>query len=868
MTKLEKRLKQTKVKGKSPVKTLANENVFELLKLHDAEKQYLEKIKNEQLWESKVSTNVGNSFQTQRKAENKMEDAGNDFVEKLKQSEVYIETSMAIDVSLSNSLTKATYFSELQCAEKHYLEARNCGDSTSAMKGKIQYEYHVNTSKDDIDDAILKSPVNEGYPKVTKDSSSDSNDDYLTNSKSKPIDTTSSNENVATEFNLTDMLNENTLHPFTKNESWLNKSVYDKAECLFYTLKSIENGNTSNEIMLNKYSNDNEKNAIQESKNILPETDQNTEPAVEDVDETNRQPKCAAKKLTIASSVLNIPMTHGLTDSDDPETPKHPTKHHSLGSTDNVALICSEKYDPESTISKQILPHGVENILESLLSEELKMNNLPYDNINDLIKGLQVLIEKLADYKQQNYAISMSLPSNADKKILDSIGMIDDRIDFLRQRAHDALEKIQQTLKIREQRKKEVQSYVLLLEEIESWLSTSLIQLDDVDDNTIEDDIHQMLHRNQNLLCNLNEKETKARAILAKTDEFLMYSDVCDRTMLLKENLGVIIRTMREKSLIVENNIQRLNQKLEPTASTMVNTEMQTSPPVSLEVFSRIPVDQQDTSSQTQTSTDNILIIQSVSNGQETVQISNVRNTPLMGTTGDIIVEAKYTHPQEGESRKTSELLLQNIPSQFESTFVEPDDSTTEVVVNKDGSKKITLRKAIQPSESIGPCEIASISTLDVNILPSVIEGETVHKPNPVNEDVDVVASNIVGEILDDIQETVVFMVDLKESELLDIQEQDSQVFESDALKVDLIASVVDSPSTITVFSPLRTQDPNAKLTEKTEQKSNAKAQEQEDENQTKTKAITTRHREGRSAKTDDTHYVYRARTSRNCLFI
>ncbi|KAL1400922.1 hypothetical protein pipiens_002010 [Culex pipiens pipiens] len=98
------------------------------------------------------------------------------------------------------------------------------------------------------------------------------------------------------------------------------------------------------------------------------------------------------------------------------------------------------------------------------------MNNLPYDNINDLIKGLQVLIEKLADYKQQNYAISMSLPSNADMKIQESIRQIDDRIDFLRQRAHDGLEKIQQTLKIREQRKKEVQSYLSLLEEIENLM--------------------------------------------------------------------------------------------------------------------------------------------------------------------------------------------------------------------------------------------------------------------------------------------------------------------------------------------------------------------------------------------------------------
>uniref|UniRef100_A0A8D8BCI2 Nesprin-1 n=2 Tax=Culex pipiens TaxID=7175 RepID=A0A8D8BCI2_CULPI len=547
--------------------------------------------------------------------------------------------------------------------------------------------------------------------------------------------------------------------------------------------------------------------------------------AEDDANETNRQPKCEAKKLTTTSSVLNIPMKQSISNSDDPDTPKRPTELHSLGSTNNVALNYSEQNDPESTIDKQILPHDVENILESLLSAELKMNNLPYDNINDLIKGLQVLIEKLADYKQQNYAISMSLPSNADMKIQESIRQIDDRIDFLRQRAHDGLEKIQQTLKIREQRKKEVQAYLSLLEEIESWLSTSSIQLDDVDDDSTEDDINQMLYRNQNLLRNLTVKETNARAIYEKTDEFLMYSDVSDRTKLLKENLSAIIRTMREKTLIVENNIQRLTQKLKPIESTMVNTEMQTSPPVSLDVYNKAPVVQQDTSSQTHKtgSTDNILIIQSVSNGQETLQISNVRNTPLMGTTDDIIVEAKYTHPQEGEGRKSSELLLQNIPSQFESTFVEPDDSTTEIVVDKDGSKKITLRKTIQPIQSIGPCEIPSTSTLDATILPPVIEGTVleVQQPKLVSEEVHV-ARNIVGEILDNIQEHVVDTIVKKESELLDTQEQDSQVFESDALKVDLIASVVDSPSTSTVFSLQSTSEPYSNLTAKTDSNLNA----------------------------------------------
>lgn len=38
----------------------------------------------------------------------------------------------------------------------------------------------------------------------------------------------------------------------------------------------------------------------------------------------------------------------------------------------------------------QALAQSVESILDSLISAELEMNNLPYDNVNDLIKGLQV----------------------------------------------------------------------------------------------------------------------------------------------------------------------------------------------------------------------------------------------------------------------------------------------------------------------------------------------------------------------------------------------------------------------------------------------------------------------------------------------
>ncbi|CAH2077116.1 unnamed protein product, partial [Iphiclides podalirius] len=89
---------------------------------------------------------------------------------------------------------------------------------------------------------------------------------------------------------------------------------------------------------------------------------------------------------------------------------------------------------------------------------------------------------------------------------------------------------------------------------------------------------------------------------------------------------------------------------------------------------------------------ENIQVKQTVSDGHETIIISSrpvVREEPANETS--LLVGADY---KDDNSRKNSELnITHSIPQSFETVMVEPDETTTEIVVDADGTRRIIVKK-------------------------------------------------------------------------------------------------------------------------------------------------------------------------------
>lgn len=131
-------------------------------------------------------------------------------------------------------------------------------------------------------------------------------------------------------------------------------------------------------------------------------------------------------------------------------------------------------------------------------------------------------------------------------------------------------------------------------------------------------------------------------------------------------------------------------QAPKPTAA--IDEEQQTSFPLE-----KATVETLDTSVQTakeKKPTENILVTQTFSDAHETIKFESAPNLVVPEKAEDVFVDAKYQQP--GDPTRTSELILRNIPQSFETTFVEPDETTTEVVVDADGTKRIIVRKLIR----------------------------------------------------------------------------------------------------------------------------------------------------------------------------
>lgn len=184
------------------------------------------------------------------------------------------------------------------------------------------------------------------------------------------------------------------------------------------------------------------------------------------------------------------------------------------------------------------------------------------------------------------------------------------------------------------------------------------------------------------------------------------FGEIRNNVKVLLDELTTIITVIRENQTFMRNNLQEIamQKQVAPVVEVPVITpESQIKSIENNTVIANIKPETQAIATQTNKempTTDNIMVIQSFNSEGETIQIYNVPSHSDDNHQQNVIVEAKYSRGQPGESKRASELVLKNIPKHFETTFVEPDETTTEVSVDPDGSKRIIVRKSTKTIQS------------------------------------------------------------------------------------------------------------------------------------------------------------------------
>lgn len=285
-------------------------------------------------------------------------------------------------------------------------------------------------------------------------------------------------------------------------------------------------------------------------------------------------------------------------------------------------------------------------------------------------------------------------------------------------------------------RQMELKKYSQLQQEIENWIASIKIPSSKADQElkTLES-VEEIVMDQQKLIDDITSKEQKLQEIRDKCQEMQKQQHVKKLATTLTEQFTIILTLLETRKQSTLNYISMLKAKEdelmkgkkeddrdtlesmsmpeeEPDVQKMT-IETQTSvreekiedmPQIDDETQTSFPLldpgqrDTQTTFVQTQVErrpTDNITVLHTADGEKETIEIDNQLNQPILKDErpSDVLVEAKFNQSQPGSSSRTSELVLRNVPQSFETTFVEPDETTTEVVVDADGTKRIIVRK-------------------------------------------------------------------------------------------------------------------------------------------------------------------------------
>lgn len=170
---------------------------------------------------------------------------------------------------------------------------------------------------------------------------------------------------------------------------------------------------------------------------------------------------------------------------------------------------------------------------------------------------------------------------------------------------------------------------------------------------------------------------------------------------------NVTIETQTGKSLLSEPpSVVDKSVTCKPEDKVMQDVSITCAPP------QEVAIQTSEAKSSNKEILENIEVIQTISDGHETIEVASrpVRRDQKIDEKS-LFVDAQYK--DDDNLQKDSKLnITHSLPQSFETVMVEPDETTTEVVVDADGTKRIIVKKVrktlvtrqqiVQPQYSIG----------------------------------------------------------------------------------------------------------------------------------------------------------------------
>ncbi|CAH1990103.1 unnamed protein product [Acanthoscelides obtectus] len=301
----------------------------------------------------------------------------------------------------------------------------------------------------------------------------------------------------------------------------------------------------------------------------------------------------------------------------------------------------------------------------------------------------------------------------------------------------------------------ELSQYQSFLVEIEHWLESTKTTLATFVKPSEEREIQSSLENFERLSKEIENKEDRLKKLAIDCETFKNYPDLQALVVTLLEQLRVLSEAFEEQKVILNTQIVQLKEYLvivkegeeKVEDASLENTLDSTSMPIEeipVHVEAKAPVEgytvtqgvtietqtgrslsspveepptkdftvvyNQPVDAQTQAQMslpsseaehtqqkETITISKRTSGGQETIQIATKpqqESQPIVEEPDDVLVEANYRKRPESETRVTELNISNVVPNQpFETVFVEPDETTTEVIVDADGTKRIIVKK-------------------------------------------------------------------------------------------------------------------------------------------------------------------------------